>query len=500
LPFDNSSLVTIASAGLCIAAAAAMRRPAGARLLLIVAAALLIRVDPARQWSLHRWDEQLHAVVATNLIDHPLRPTLYEHPVLPPDPRNWHEGHVWLHKPPLTMWLMAASMASFGIDAFAMRLPSILLSTLGVVMVYVAGRKLFSERVGLLAAAFQAGNGLLVNLASGRRVCDHVDTVLIACVQAGVTVLLVGGTGRRRWTYVLAGLAMGAGLLAKSAPALLIAVVAVSTSREIRPLRERVSHLGLLSLTAVLVAAPWTIYSRLRFPAESAAGIDVIIQHMTTVMDGAGGPWWVYVKLMPRYFGELIYLPVAWFVWRFRQHAWREHRALLVWLVTPYLVFSIMPTKLPGFVAIGAPTLFIIQAAFWFHLRDRVRELTGLRRSATIVLLLLLAVLPARELLEVTGPFERRDRQPASSRQFMSLDRDLGTADAVIFNVPRALEAMFYSRHTAYDRMPRPAEVDELRRRAIPLVIFVPAGTRRPDVPSDWQVRFLDEAPTVNAR
>jgi hypothetical protein len=64
---------------------------------------------------------------------------------------------------------------------------------------------------------------------------------------------------------------------------------------------------------------------------------------------------------------------------------------------------------------------------------------------AAAVLLILLAVLPARLLLEPTGAFERRDRNPVTSREAMELEQALGLPDAVVFNVPHAFEMMFYS-------------------------------------------------------
>src|SRR6185295_5965846 len=180
----------IVAAAACLLAAGLIRGRPRVQLALVFVAAVIIRVDPARQSSIHPWDEQLHALVARHFIDHPLQPTLYEQTVLPADPTHWTENHIWLHKPPLATWLMALSMSIFGVSAFVMRLPSVLLSSAGVVLTFVIGRRLFSERVGILAAIFQAVNGLLVNLASGRRVCDHVDAALIVCVEAGVAVVL----------------------------------------------------------------------------------------------------------------------------------------------------------------------------------------------------------------------------------------------------------------------------------------------------------------------
>jgi 4-amino-4-deoxy-L-arabinose transferase len=110
------------------------------RLACIAVAAFVIRLDPAVQSSLHLWDESVHAVVGKHMVTNPLTPTLYTRPILPPAPDAWMESGIWLHKPPLTFWLMAVSLASFGTHAIAIRLPSLLLSTLGVVALRVIRR------------------------------------------------------------------------------------------------------------------------------------------------------------------------------------------------------------------------------------------------------------------------------------------------------------------------------------------------------------------------
>jgi hypothetical protein len=90
------------------------------------AAALLVRAYAAGDLALHPWDERYHAVVAKHLIETPLVPTLYAEPVLPYDYRDWTGNHVWLHKPPLSLWSQALSMWLFGVAEIPMRLPSVL--------------------------------------------------------------------------------------------------------------------------------------------------------------------------------------------------------------------------------------------------------------------------------------------------------------------------------------------------------------------------------------
>ncbi len=515
-PFDTASTVTIALAALCLAGAAVSKARVTWRLALVVLAALALRVDAARQESIHAWDERFHAVVAKNLISHPLTPTLYDRPLSANPRAPWTEAHVWLHKPPLALWMMAASMATFGVNALAMRLPSVLASTLGVVLTFAIGRRLFSDlsrrscsrsersakadRVGLLAAGFQAVNALLVNLASGRRAADHVDTALITAVELGVYLSIAAGTRLPPSRAVLAGIAVGAAVLAKSFPALAAVPVAIVFWWASESASAAAARLLWLAIGAAAIAGPWLIYTRLAFPVEAAQELDYTLRHITTVVENHGGTWWSYFTALPRLYGELVAIPIIWFAVRTATRAARRPApsivegpaaaATLTWFLVPYVVFSLMATKLPAFVATAAPALFLMQAAFWCHLRDRLPTFGGWTRRLAIVLLALLALLPARQLLEPTGPLEIRDRFPAWTREMTALRDRLGVEDAVIFNMPRAIEVMFYSPYVAYTRMPVDEEVRMLRGRRIPIVIYEPAGTTV-SVPADWGALIL---------
>ncbi|HVQ42545.1 MAG TPA: glycosyltransferase family 39 protein [Vicinamibacterales bacterium] len=493
LPYDAWSVGAIVVSSLCLLIATRRTMSTPGRLAWIAVAAFIIRLDPAAQSSLHLWDESVHAVIARHMAADPLTPALYTHPILPPPIDSWTESGVWLHKPPLTFWLIGVSLATFGMHAIALRLPSLLVSTLAVVVTFLVGRRVFDVRIGLLAAAFQAVNGLLVSLSSGRRVADHVDTLLLTCVELGVLAVVTGLDNRRvarsAW---LAGAAMGLGVLTKSFPALIVAAVAAAAWQEAFGFRRAAGLLGRLLAAAALVCGPWMVYVRIRFPEEATAAARYTWRHVTTVVEGHEGSVWAYVDAMPRFFGELVYLPLAWFLFvASRPGASVMQRAVAVWLVVPYLVFSLMATKLSAFIAIAAPAIFLAEAWAWMALRDRVRA-SGSRVTslAGAALLVLLAALPARLLLEPTGSFERRDRHPVASREAMELERTLGLDDAVVFNVPHAFEMMFYTRYAAYGRLPLPAEIEKLHERGIPIFIYQPAG-QTVDVPVEWRATVI---------
>src|SRR5439155_1761778 len=101
---------------------------------------------------LHAWDERYHAVVPRHPVLHPLVPTLYEQTPLPMAP-VWGSGHVWIHKPPLPLWLMAGTLRVLGTCELAIRLPSVLLLALCAYATARIGERLLDERAGLLGAA-----------------------------------------------------------------------------------------------------------------------------------------------------------------------------------------------------------------------------------------------------------------------------------------------------------------------------------------------------------
>ncbi len=91
--------------------------------------------------------------------------------------------------------------------------------------------------------------------------------------------------------------------------------------------------------------------------------------------------------------------------------------------------------------------------------------MSGWRRWAVTTLLALMAMSPARYLMEPTGVLARRDRRPATFVELRQLEARLGSGRVVLFNVPLPIEAMFYTRHTAYAHLPSAAEVQHIAQR-----------------------------------
>lgn len=130
------------------------------------------------------WDEQFHALVAKHLMEHPFKPMLYDAPALDYDYTYWAGNHIWLHKQPLFLWQMALSMKLFGVNALAVRLPSVLLHALAVLAVYRMWRIAVSQAVGYYGALFFAVANFPLEMVAGKYPTRHNDLVFM-CYVAG---------------------------------------------------------------------------------------------------------------------------------------------------------------------------------------------------------------------------------------------------------------------------------------------------------------------------
>jgi 4-amino-4-deoxy-L-arabinose transferase-like glycosyltransferase len=452
IPAGALVVVVCALALIAGGCACARRGRWGPAAVAIAIAAFLVRGYAADDPTLHPFDERYHALVAKHLIDRPLVPVLYADPVLPYNVTDWANNHVWLHKPPLTLWLQAASMSVFGVSELPMRLPSLLWSTASVLATFGIGWLMFSPPIGLAAAAFQAVNGFLVDLASGRRASDHVDTLLIFLVEVTILAALLAEKRKPRWVGIALGVGCGLAWLTKSLAGLFVLpiwfLIRVPYSTRIVLLRQA----GVAIPIALTLVMPWTLYAWMVFPVEAQHEADYALRHITEELEGQGGPPWTFIVEMPRYFSELIYLPIILGIASVVRHsAPMARQAMLMWIALPYLVFSLMATKMPAYVMVAAPALFLIQGELWIEVYRRFKARTDTSRTLLLgFALVVLAFLPARHLLNPSGPLESKG-DPRWASDLRDLNATIGPGSAVLFNVQTPIEAMFYTPYVAYD-------------------------------------------------
>jgi len=424
---------------------------------------LLLKVYISSDMFLHPWDERYHALVAKNMLNHPLVPTLFENPILEYDYKMWTYNHIWVHKQPVALWGIISSLALFGVNSFAVRIPSILLTSLGTIISYQFGKKIFSRRIGLLSAFFYATNGLILEISSGRITTDHVDIFFLFFVQLSAYLAWEFAQRKSMWINVLCGIAIGLAILSKWLPALIVLPIwgAFILHSKQFSFKEIIVHGLILVLTVAAIALPWQLYIHSQFPLEAAWESSFNTKHLFETIEVEAQPWYYHFTMLRINYGELIYLPLIWFAFKtIRKRSNWKYWSLFIWIAVPYVFFSIAATKMQGYTIITAPAVFLVLALFvnyLAHFRTRFKQ-----RWIPIVGIVLLIGLPIRFTIERMKPFQTVET-PKWQKDIIDLSTNIGDEEKVIvFNVSHPIELMFHANCTAYNTIPSSEKMQEL--------------------------------------
>ncbi|MFI5203146.1 MAG: ArnT family glycosyltransferase, partial [Flavobacteriales bacterium] len=286
-----------------------LQKKNGAALIFLILSGGLLRIlmtyiDPF----IWLWDEQFHALVAKNMVGHPFKPTLYDNPILAYDYRLWDLNHIWLHKQPLFLWQMAASMKIFGYNEWAFRLPSAIMSVLMIPVIYRMGSIVLSREVGYLAGFFAAYSYIFHELVTGSKAGDHNDVAFVFYVTLSIWAWMeYVHSGKTKWAYII-GAFSGAAVMVKWMPGLLVysgwfisrffTANKQSYIRKFLPLTKSL-------LTTLLVFVPWLIYTRIIYPNESAWELYMYHLHFTIPVEGHGGDALYHFQILPFLYGSI---------------------------------------------------------------------------------------------------------------------------------------------------------------------------------------------------
>jgi len=442
----------------------------GASLVLIITCNALLLAWSSQDQFLHTWDEQFHALVAKNMVDKPFQPMLYETPLLPYDHENWTANHIWLHKQPLPLWGIAGSLAIFGNHPWAVRLPSCILILLATYIFWSLSRKWFGREVGFVASVLFSFNGLIIELASGRGATDHPDIFFMFFVLLAVFLAQKYAESRNLYINILCGIAIGAAVLCKWLPGLIVMPIwlILTSYGDPKEWRKLAPSFLLLIATTALVALPWQVYIHSWFPDEAAWEASMNRRHLTQVIEERGGGLLYHLWNLGRMLGELVYIPFAMFLYFFGLYRRNKvFQVTLIWAIIPLLFFSLVQTKMQAYLLFSFPAYFLMIAwsFMWLYHRSK-RSKQG---KLIIVLASLFLVLPARLCIERMKIMDHRERKPNYIEQIEDLKRL--PRNTVIVDHPQAIQVMFFTDLVAYDYLPTPEKINDLIEMGYDVVV-----------------------------
>ncbi|MFM7808206.1 MAG: phospholipid carrier-dependent glycosyltransferase, partial [Planctomycetota bacterium] len=205
-------------------------------------------------------------------------------------------GFTYYEKPPLGVWLIAASEAAFGHHAFAVRLPGALASLVSALAAGMVARRLSDRAEAAPLAALVQLTTIFPMVLGTFAVLDPIFTAFTSLTLAWF-LLGAQASGRRRTGWLLAsGVAAGLAFLAKGLLGFAIpAVAAGAWLAWERRWRELFTLPWLPMLGAAMVAGPlaWLLH-------RSEPGFwnyFVVVEHLRRFAEPDGNqhaePWWL---------------------------------------------------------------------------------------------------------------------------------------------------------------------------------------------------------------
>jgi 4-amino-4-deoxy-L-arabinose transferase-like glycosyltransferase len=164
--------------------------------------------------------------------------------------------HPWAQKPPLTYWVILVSYKLFGVNEFAVRLPSALAAIGTLLFSYGIGRMLFSPHTGLLSAMMISTTARVFILA--RRL--PIDSLLLFFLTGTLFFLVQALRKNMKGSWALAYVCTACGFLTKGPVALFIPACAYLLWGLRR--RQRISESRPLMGAAIFlcIVLPWYVY------------------------------------------------------------------------------------------------------------------------------------------------------------------------------------------------------------------------------------------------
>ena len=268
-------------------------------------------------------------------------------------------------KPAGIYWLQAASVRAFGQELTATwpyRLPSAIAAWIAVLLVCRAGRRLFNPTAGLFAGAALATTFITVVEAH----IAKTDAALLACTTLALAMLgeIYAARAKPLLPALLFWVGIGLGILIKGPLVLLVAGATIAAlciaDRDVSWLKRLHSVSGIP--LALIIVLPWII--AISGTAQSNFIGNAVTQDLLPKLIGGqeshGAPPGAYIAA-----GLLTAWPWSLLAPFVLIAAWKERnlpavRFCLAWLIPTWIVFELVPTKLPHYTLPLLPALALL--------------------------------------------------------------------------------------------------------------------------------------------
>ena len=289
------------------------------------------------------------------------------------------DGLPYLDKPIVYFAAEAAFMEILGPTELAARLPAYLFTLATAAVLFWFARRVWGGETPYVAAIVFLSMPLTIAFA---RTVIFDSALTFFVVVALIAFYMAIEESNKRWS-ILAWAAMGFAMITKG-PVTFVLVLFVAVPYAFYRKRVRVLFpiLGIVVFFAVI--APW-LYGVTRVVPEFLHYVlvtETAERMATTALKRTGPPWYFLPYLIG---GALPWSIVALSSWkRVKQ---RELLYLALWLLIPFIFFSLNQSKRPQYILPLLPALALIVARIWGEARTRVTAIVLLATSGVLLLI-----------------------------------------------------------------------------------------------------------------
>jgi len=295
---------------------------------------------------------------------------------------------VYLDKPIVYFWMVAASFRVAGVGEGAARLPSAVMALATMLLVWFLARKFSGNAAGLRAGLVFATAPLVI--VYSRLVIFDMTLAFLLTVAMVSFWLALASDFKKPVFDVLLFAAMGLAAITKGPVGFLLPLLSIlvflGLSGKLRDLKRLRWGIGLAVFLAA--ALPWFVTVSLRHPDfPRYAFWQESLRRFATGSTKRGGNIFYYLPVYLAGFLPwslfLLYAGLA------RLKQWRQLRDernrptvfLVSWVAVVFIFFTVSQSKLPGYFLPAIGPLSILMARAWGELEEAGRERSGWLRA-----------------------------------------------------------------------------------------------------------------------
>ena len=269
-------------------------------------------------------------------------------------------GDLRFDKPILIYWLQAFSIKLFGLNEFALRLPSAIAASLWVFTIWHFARRYFNEKVAFYATLSMLG-ALQINIIAKAAIADALLNLFIALSLFSVWLYLE--SKRLRYLY-FAFATIAIGFLTKGPVAILIPLA--TTFFYLLLKRDLKQFLSILFnpigiAIFLLIAMPWYILEYIDQGEKFINGFFLKhnLERFNSSFESHSGSLFYYIPVLLIGFLPFTTPLLKSFYRVMSSLGTPVMKYLFIWFLFVFLFFSLSGTKLPHYVIYGYTPLFL---------------------------------------------------------------------------------------------------------------------------------------------